>query len=443
VTTAGGPTGRSLFGRLKGGVVRRSAWVLTDQMLSSVTNFALAVLVARNLSVEGFGAFGLAFALYRFILGVSTALWAVPVTITHSGAPMPERRVQVSRAAGAALVSGVVVAPMVAILGVAVGGVTGQAFLALAVCLPGLLLQDAWRQGFIAIGIPRSAAVNDFIWGLLQLVGVVGVVSIASDPSVVPLVLAWGLSGAFAGVIGCIQAASAPRIAAMKSLWTAHRQLGSRFVGEFIVNSGQAQLTLLFLAAYAGTAASAGFRGAQVVFGPQRVLTNGLTLGLLPEAVRIRNDRARLRRLVRMLTLLSVAIAAATTIVLVVLPDSIGSELLGQTWTDAQPLVIPIGLVAIFGGVAAGPSVGLRSVGNATACVRNQFVASVAALVTTIVGIILADSEGAAWGLALAGALGAVVWTVSWMSEVRRPSGTDPDASLAVELAAMEDHDEM
>jgi O-antigen/teichoic acid export membrane protein len=268
---------------------------------------------------------------------------------------------------------------------------------------------------------------------------VVAVVTLLVTPSIFPLVLVWGLSGVAAGIFGCLQAGSWPKVGITRELWRAHRRLGPRFVGEFIVSSGQAQLTLLFLAAYAGTAASAGFRGAQVVFGPQRVLTNGLTLGLLPEAVRLREDRRRLRGVVLALSTSCVVIVALSLVVLLALPDRIGVELLGQTWIDAQPLLLPIGLYAIAGSIAAGPSVGLRSIGDASACLRNQSIVSVTALVTTVIGIVWTGSSGAAWGLMIAGWIGAAVWTLSWSRAADAEIGPGLDPDLSIDLTAQDD----
>ena len=57
-----------------GSGVRRLGWGLADQSLSSLTNFALAVLVARQVSTAGLGAFGLAFTTYTITLGATRAL---------------------------------------------------------------------------------------------------------------------------------------------------------------------------------------------------------------------------------------------------------------------------------------------------------------------------------------------------------------------------------
>lgn len=407
-------TGDARLGPLRRGIVRRSAWVLADQLLSSLTNFALMVAIARVLDAEAFGAVGIAFALYRFVLGVGTGLWVVPVMVTHAGAPAEDRRRQVSRAAGATLLTGLVASVPIVALALALDGPLRGALLGVALCLPGLALQDGWRQGFVAMGEPRTAAVNDLAWAAGQALCVAVLLVRVDEPPIAAVVLAWGLPGVAAAVLACVQARSAPRVAGTVDLAREHRRLGPRFAGEFVVNSGQSQITLFTLAALAGTAATGGFRGSQVVFGPQRVVSNGLQLAAVPEAVRLRDHPRRMRRITTALSATNVAMVLGAGAVLLALPVRWGEELLGATWTEARPLLVPMVAYGLAGAVASGPSVGLRAVGAARTCLRNQTFTSVLALVLTIGGTIAFGASGAAWGLAVATAAGATRWAFDW-----------------------------
>src|SRR5437764_6373982 len=75
--------------RASGGV-RRLGWGLADQALSSMTNFALAILVARSVSTSALGAFGLAFTTYTITLGATRALCQEPLTVCYSATGEPE-----------------------------------------------------------------------------------------------------------------------------------------------------------------------------------------------------------------------------------------------------------------------------------------------------------------------------------------------------------------
>ena len=51
-------------------VLRRFGWGMGDQALSSLTNFAVGIAVARSVSASAFGAFALAFSFYSIALSV-------------------------------------------------------------------------------------------------------------------------------------------------------------------------------------------------------------------------------------------------------------------------------------------------------------------------------------------------------------------------------------
>ena len=91
-----------------GGGVRRLGWGLADQALSSLTNFALAILVARTVSTSALGAFGLAFTTYTITLGATRALCSEPLTVRYSATGEREWREGASAATGVALVLGAI-----------------------------------------------------------------------------------------------------------------------------------------------------------------------------------------------------------------------------------------------------------------------------------------------------------------------------------------------
>ena len=50
-------------------LVRRTGWGVADQVLSSLTNFGLSVVVARAVGPAGFGSFTLVFTAFTTALG--------------------------------------------------------------------------------------------------------------------------------------------------------------------------------------------------------------------------------------------------------------------------------------------------------------------------------------------------------------------------------------
>ncbi|MDR2986820.1 MAG: hypothetical protein LBV34_18475, partial [Nocardiopsaceae bacterium] len=68
------------------GVGRRFGWGLADQAVSSLTNFAVSLYVARTLGAVQFGAFALAYVTYSFVLNASRGLATDPLLVRFSGA---------------------------------------------------------------------------------------------------------------------------------------------------------------------------------------------------------------------------------------------------------------------------------------------------------------------------------------------------------------------
>src|SRR5689334_14067668 len=139
-------------GSAKRALVGRLSWGLADQAASSVSNFAVGIYVARSLGVTAFGIFSLVWVTYGVVLNVSRGLATDPLMVRFSGVPQDSWRAAASRATGTALGTGVVAGAGTVLIGIAIGGPVGYAFLALGAVLPALLLQDAWRFAFFAAG---------------------------------------------------------------------------------------------------------------------------------------------------------------------------------------------------------------------------------------------------------------------------------------------------
>jgi hypothetical protein len=95
VGTAGsGLTGSrtTVFRRLRGDAIRRLGWGVADQVVSSVTNFAVSIYVVRTLGAVQFGAFGLAYVTYGFALNASRGLATDPLMVRFSGTDLPTWR---------------------------------------------------------------------------------------------------------------------------------------------------------------------------------------------------------------------------------------------------------------------------------------------------------------------------------------------------------------
>src|SRR3954452_14582911 len=150
-------------------LVRRAGWGVADQVLSSLTNFGLSVVVARAVGAVGFGSFTLVFTAFTTALGISRAASSEPLMVHFSATRTPRWRLGTAQATGASLVIGVLLGLCCIAAGAIAGGLLGRPFVALGLALPGLLLQDCWRYAFFARGRGGSAFANDLVCALVLL----------------------------------------------------------------------------------------------------------------------------------------------------------------------------------------------------------------------------------------------------------------------------------
>ena len=67
-------------------IARGAVWGPADQTLSSLTNFALAIVVAHESAPRTFGLFALVFATFSIALGACRAVCCEPLAVRYSSA---------------------------------------------------------------------------------------------------------------------------------------------------------------------------------------------------------------------------------------------------------------------------------------------------------------------------------------------------------------------
>ena len=87
-------------------VAGRAGWGLTDQAFSSLTNFALGIVIARTVPIAEFGAFSLAFAAYLIAVNMIRAFPMQPLAIRYSTLPVDAWRRGTAAALGTVLLVG-------------------------------------------------------------------------------------------------------------------------------------------------------------------------------------------------------------------------------------------------------------------------------------------------------------------------------------------------
>ena len=429
---AAGPSGPDRpTGTTPRGLARRLSVGVTDQLLSSGSNFLALLVGARYLDADGFGSFSLALLSYTLTLGITRALCSEALLVRPGDTPA-SHRARVADATGSAAWVGVVAA--IAFSGAAVVSSTplDRCFLLLAVAMPGLLVQDTLRYAAFARSQPRAALESDAIWFVGLLVALAVLIGRGS-PSAPAMLVAFAVPGVLAGGVQAWRERVRPAVGGGPRWISRHRDLSLRYLLDFLSGAGAAQLAAYVLVVVAGVAAVGSIRGAQTIFGPVNILLTGASIVLVPEG------RHAARRSKRSLTAVCVvasasfaALAAAMLGIFLVLSPAEGRLILGSTWASARTVVFPVGLASIAGGVLAGPMAGLRSLAAAKALLRIRFFTLPTTIALPIIGAVGWEAKGLAYGIAVS-----VWWNVAWywsgyFRALRAFDGTVSDPTEAV-----------
>ncbi|WP_407564511.1 hypothetical protein [Streptomyces sp. 184] len=426
----------------------RARWAIAssvaDQGVAALTNIAVLVVAARESSVEGFAVFSIVYMTFTVVLGVQSSYVGQALVLEREGgkkgagasgvgsdaaddtapegpvipswaepdpdAPPPPVTGLASACRSAvtfSALSSAVVGGTAALLLAPVPGELAHGLAMLGLVLPVVLLHDVLRYCFAALRLPHHALFGD----LLRLVVAVPALVLQPDgSSPARLIAVWGAS-ALPALLFCL-ALAAYRLRGARGDWRRYLRrghLGRRFVVEFAVGNGATQLSVIGLGLVASQLAVGALRGATTLYGPMNVLYNSATSFGPPVMNRIPNLRSKLRSAAALAALLA-GTAAAWTTVLVLLPDSAGRELLGDTWASTSELLPATG--SQYAGIALGTSALLTlRVLRPESTLPIQVVFSLLSVGCMLTGYAAGGVLGAAWGLCAGSALkAAALW---------------------------------
>ena len=418
----------SWYWQLARKAVGRLGWGVADQAMSSISNFAVNIYIARTLGSVQYGAFGLAYVTYGFALNASRGLATDPLLVRFSGTNIPTWRRAVASCTGTATVVGLVTGAGILAVATMLDGTARLAFLALGLTMPGLLLQDSWRFAFFALGRGGQAFINDAVWVLALLPALV-VLRVTGHANVFWFVLAWGASAGVGAAVGPLQARVMPRLPRADRWVSRHRDLGPRYLLEGILGSGSTQIRNYGVGLLLGLAAVGYVQAASTLMGPFMVIFFGMGLVTLPEAARL------LRRSVRRMMLFCTAVGGGMAVLgltwgvvlLVALPRGLGHLVLGQLWRPTYPLILPSTITIMGGCASAGAGTGLHALGAAKRSLRAMTVASVLYVICSVAGTVVGGAVGTMYGSALASWLGALAfwWELHGGTRDHRKAATD------------------
>jgi O-antigen/teichoic acid export membrane protein len=389
----------------------RLSWGVGDQAMSSLTNFAVSIYIARTLGAVQFGAFSLCYVTYGFALQVSRGLTTDPLLVRFSGTDLPTWRRAVATCTGAAAVTGLGTGACLIGVSALLSGPSKLAFLALGLTLPGLLLQDSWRFAFFALGRGSQAFLNDTVWGVTLLPALV-LLRMSGHASVFWFVFAWGATGTVGAAIGPLQARVVPKLSGAWEWLTQHRDLGLRYVVEGTATSAAAQMRNYGISFMLGLAAVGYLQAAGTLMGPFQVILYGMGLVALPEAIRVM--RRTPRHMPMFCALLSVTLTVLAllwgVVLLIALPRGLGASLLGPIWRPAYPLVLPTTLFMAGGCASSGAGTWLHALGAARRSMRASALTAVLYLGLALAGAATGGTVGSIRGAALGTWIGSLLY---------------------------------
>lgn len=399
--------------------IRKFGWGLSDQALSSLTNFALSLTVARNVSTVELGVFALVFQTYFIALGVSRVFSTDPLVIRYSTSPLGKWRHGSRAATGTAAVIGAVFGTSAVLVGWMIGGPAGAAFVALGVMLPGLLVQDAWRLAFFAQSKGSQAFLNDLIWCVV-MIGLLAWTFSTGQRSVAWLIAAWGLAAGVAAIAGMIQAKLLPAPMLAVKWYRRNKDLSIPFLGGSLMYTVSTALATILIGAIAGVAALGGLRAATIILGPTTLIVSGLGLVAVPESARsLAESPNRLARTAVAISSVAGGCALVWGLFVIALPSGVGTDLLGANWEKGDALLIPLTIASVAGGVAIGASSGLKALEAATKILRLRVLSAVIILASSVIGATLAGAAGVAGAGAVGESLIALIWWLEFSRTLR------------------------
>lgn len=383
---------------MRRGSLAATTWATLGQGTSSLSNFLLAVFVARMVSTVEFGTFSVGLLLITIGLGFARTFVGDALVIARGRTEEEEGSVVASAQASFNAISLallVVFVPAVIVLREHL-----TIILSLAVVSPLVVLEDAGRYRFISSGDFRHAFLMDTVW-LGAFLLTIGGAHLAGRLSGAYVILGWGLGAAIG--IGYAIARERRWTASVRMVdwFRSNAQMLKGLGMEYVASVAGQHIVMLGIGLFLGLEALGALKAAHIVFGPISVLfVAALSFGVSEVGRRYEEGGSLTKDGVAVSGGLVFA-AAIVGVVLIVLPDTMGVNILGETWGSAEEL-FPFVLAHKTGAAAGlGAVVALRVLGLTNLSGWGRMMGAGVMLLGVIVGGSLFDIEGAAAGIAL------------------------------------------
>ncbi|MCW3039968.1 MAG: hypothetical protein JWM31_1873 [Solirubrobacterales bacterium] len=398
---------------------RRLSVITIDQAIAGASNVLIAVLAARLLDVASFGLFGLVFLVYMLIQGVARALVCDPLLVHPvEGAERAGEVMGTSAGLGAALAALVLVVGTGAEL---LDARLGDALLILGVCVPLLVLQDLGRYLGFAFDRPSSALLLDVVW-LVLLVAGVGLLAATDARSLPWFIAAWAGSGALSG---CLCLWRERRIGVRFGLaWLRYTWSFSwRYLVSYTSTIGSALAGSVAVGGIAGAKALGALQAVLLLVRPYSTFQVAAVAASVGEVARVAAEGRRVRRQVVRITMLTTGVALINAVLLLDLPHSHGTIVLGDSWRAVKPLLLATGVQIVILGATTGVRAGLLGMRAIREVMLIDVVATAVLMIATVPGAVVDGARGAVWAVSMVQVVMAFVW---WVMLWRRTRPSAP-----------------
>ena len=409
-----------------------------DQGASSVSNFALAFLVAHYSDAHVLGVFAILTTTYILSQGLVRSLTSDCLLTRHE---TDDSEMAEFESAGflSAILCALAVAVVLLVASTLVGPELRIAFVIFALSFPLMACQDFARYIGINRFNPAYATWLDVAWLVLFLAayGVLRHQGLVSLPWVYG---AWAATGSAVGLYALWNHLSLRQPRRLVSFWfTSERSVGFRFAGQFLLSSSWAYVVIYLFVLIFSIAVIGQFKLAQLSFGPVAVMAAGVLTALV--AVASKSFAADVHRALRFVLLGGVVTGGIQLLWMVgiyFVPVGTMTKLLGPAWPQARHLVPLIGVVFALVALSSAAAAGLRSIRAAKENLHLAMVMVPILFTCCMVGGVVWGVEAAVAGLCVGYGAYAVVGWILLVRAAHRSTPPAPGDELDVVMEVVE-----
>lgn len=398
---------------------------VVDQGASSVSNFALAVIVAHYSDAKSLGVFALLTVTYILSQGLVRSMTS-DCMLTRSETD----DTVMARFEQAGYLSAFLVAAALSLLVLVVSPFLppdfAGPFAIFAVCFPFMALQDYSRYIGISRHDPAHSIRLDTAWLVIFLVAF----AVLKSDGLATLPWLWGAwtgAGALVGVY-TVRAHLARRAwRGLLRFWRESEQaVAVRFAGNFMLTASWNYLIFYLLVFVISIEAVGQIKLAQLALGPIIVLGTGIQTGLI--SIVAKRFRASVRSALVFCFfagLFTALLTAAWTALIYFMPLDRATQIFGPVWPQARVILPIVGFSFFLGGFSVIATAGLRAIRAATANLWLAVAMLPLSFIPCVGGAALWGATGFCWGLAFAFGSYAVLGWILLLKEAHRFRDSD------------------